>query len=53
MDEHRLRDALEACLSEADFPPERQQAVFNAVRKDENRVKRKISAALVLSLIHI
>ncbi len=51
MDEHRLRDALEACLSEADFPPERQQAVFNAVRKDENRVKRKISAALVFVIV--
>lgn len=51
MDERKLRDALKACLSEADFPPERQRAVLRAVRKDEPIVKRKISAALMFAIV--
>ena len=51
MDERKLRDALKACLSEADFPPERQQAVLRAVRKDEKVVKRKMSVALVFAIV--
>lgn len=51
MDERELRDALKACLSEADFPPERQQAVLRAIRKDETVMKRKLSLALACALV--
>ena len=51
MDERKLGDALKACLSEADFPPERRQAVLRAIRKDENAVKRRISVALVAAIV--
>ena len=51
MDERKLRDALKACLSGADFPPERQQAVLRAIRKDETIVKRKLSVALVCAIV--
>lgn len=50
MDERRLRDALKSCLCEADFPPERRQAVLRAIRKDETIMKRKLSLALVCTL---
>ena len=53
MDERKLRDALKACLSESDFPPERQQAVLRAVRKDEKVVKRKMSVALVFAIVMV
>lgn len=53
MDNRKLRDALKACLSEADFPPERQQAVLRAVRKDEKVVKRKMSVALVFAIVMV
>ena len=51
MDERKLKDALKACLSKADFPPERQQAVLRAFRKDEKVVKRKISVAMVFVIV--
>lgn len=53
MDNRKLRDALKACLSESDFPPERQQAVLRAVRKDEKVVKRKMSVALVFAIVMV
>lgn len=53
MDERKLRDALKSCLSEADFPPERQQAVLWAIRKDERVVKRKMSVALVFAIVMV
>lgn len=42
---------MRACLSGADFPPERQQAVLRAIRKDEKVVKRKLSVALVCAIV--
>ena len=51
MDERRLRDALKTCLREADFPPERRQAVLRAIRKDETIMKRKLSLALVCAIM--
>ena len=51
MDERKLRDALKACLCEADFPPERRHAVLRAVRKDENVMKRKMSVALAAAIV--
>lgn len=51
MDEQILRDTLKACLSQADFPIERQRAVLHAVRKDESRMKRTLPAALVCALV--
>lgn len=51
MDEHKLQNALKACLSEADFPAERRQAVLRTVRKDSSEMKRRFSAALVFAII--
>ena len=51
MDEERLRDALKNRLRDAEFPEERQQAVLQAVRKDEKAVKRRASAALVFAIV--
>lgn len=51
MDEQTLRNTLKVCLSQADFPIERQRAVLCAIRKDESMVKRKISVALVCALV--
>lgn len=51
MNEQKLRDALKACLSEADFPQERQLAVLRAIRKDEQPVKKKLSVAVICVIV--
>lgn len=51
MNEHTLRNALKACLSEADFSTERQQEVLRAVRNNSPEIKRKRPAALVFAII--
>ena len=51
MNEHTLRNALKACLSEAAFSPERQQEVLRTVRNDSPEMKRKLPAALVFAII--
>lgn len=51
MNEERLRSALKACLSNADFPAERQREVLREI-KGERVMKRKVSliCAVILSL---
>lgn len=52
MDEIKLRNALKVCLSQAaDFPAKRRQAVLNAVRQDESRMKKRFSAVLVFAIL--
>lgn len=51
MNEQKLRDALKACLSEADFPQERQWAVLRNVRKDGQIVKKKLSFAVICVMV--
>lgn len=51
MNEQKLRDALKACLSEADFPQESQQSVLRAIRKDGQTVKKKLSVALICAIV--
>ena len=51
MDERKLKDALRACLTGADFPPERRQAVLRAVRGRNEVVKRKLSVAMAFAIV--
>lgn len=51
VNEQKLRDALKACLSEADFPQESQQSVLRAIRKDGQTVKKKLSVALICAIV--
>lgn len=51
MNEQKLREALKACLSETDFPQERQWAVLRAIRKDEQAVKKKLSVAVICAIV--
>lgn len=53
MNEQKLRDALKACLSEADFPQERQWEVLRNVRKGEQTVNKKLSFAVICVMILI
>ena len=51
VDENKLGNALKACLSDSEFPPECRQVVLRAVRKEEKVVKRKFSAVPVFVLV--
>lgn len=51
VNEQKLRDALKACLSEADFPQERQLAVLRAIRKDGQTVKKNLSVAVICAIV--
>lgn len=51
VNEPKLQEALKTCLSETDFPQERQWAVLRAVRKDEQDVKKKLSVALICVIV--
>lgn len=49
MNDAILRESLKACLADSRFPPERQQAVLERIRKEHTVTRKKLSYSLVLA----